>query len=232
MLDMGFQPQVDKLVRRLPRNRQRCSSRRRSTAPSAARPRVHEQPLALRRVATAARAGGHRALLRVGHLRHEAGDARPPPRGSRTGSRSSSSCKARRRPAREEARAPAGGRGRDARRHVPASPRALARAVRGGKVRTLVATDVAARGLDLDDITHVINYDPRPSTRATCTARAAPAARDSGNAITFVLPTSRPTHERRPPARARREVRGSRPALCRPARVLRAPPPELEVVDG
>ena len=25
---------------------------------------------------------------------------------------------------------------------------------------TLVATDVAARGLDLDDITHVINYDP------------------------------------------------------------------------
>ena len=29
-----------------------------------------------------------------------------------------------------------------------------------GKVSTLVATDVAARGLDLDDITHVINFDP------------------------------------------------------------------------
>ena len=29
-----------------------------------------------------------------------------------------------------------------------------------GKVRTLVATDVAARGLDVDDITHVINFDP------------------------------------------------------------------------
>ena len=29
-----------------------------------------------------------------------------------------------------------------------------------GTVKTLVATDVAARGLDLDDITHVINFDP------------------------------------------------------------------------
>jgi superfamily II DNA/RNA helicase len=29
-----------------------------------------------------------------------------------------------------------------------------------GKVTTLVATDVAARGLDLDTITHVINFDP------------------------------------------------------------------------
>src|SRR5205807_3429178 len=29
-----------------------------------------------------------------------------------------------------------------------------------GKIQTLVATDVAARGLDLDGITHVINFDP------------------------------------------------------------------------
>jgi ATP-dependent RNA helicase RhlE len=28
-----------------------------------------------------------------------------------------------------------------------------------GRVNTLVATDVAARGLDVDDITHVINFD-------------------------------------------------------------------------
>ena len=36
--------------------------------------------------------------------------------------------------------------------------RALAR-FESGRVDTLVATDVAARGLDIDDITHVINFD-------------------------------------------------------------------------
>jgi superfamily II DNA/RNA helicase len=37
--------------------------------------------------------------------------------------------------------------------------RALARFEKGS-VDVLVATDVAARGLDLEDITHVINFDP------------------------------------------------------------------------
>jgi ATP-dependent RNA helicase RhlE len=40
-----------------------------------------------------------------------------------------------------------------------ARERALGR-FRSGAVRTLVATDVAARGLDLDRITDVVNYDP------------------------------------------------------------------------
>ena len=37
--------------------------------------------------------------------------------------------------------------------------RALER-FRSGRVTTLVATDVAARGLDLSDVTHVVNFDP------------------------------------------------------------------------
>ena len=34
---------------------------------------------------------------------------------------------------------------------------------KNGQVQVLLATDVAARGLDIDDVTHVINYDPPQS---------------------------------------------------------------------
>ena len=57
-----------------------------------------------------------------------------------------------------------------------------------GKVDTLVATDVAARGIDVDDITHVINYDA-PGDRDAYVhrvGRTARAGRD-GAGITFVL---------------------------------------------
>jgi len=58
-----------------------------------------------------------------------------------------------------------------------------------GKVTTLVATDVAARGLDLDDVTHVINFDPPAEDKGYVhrTGRTGRAGRD-GTAITFVLP--------------------------------------------
>ena len=58
-----------------------------------------------------------------------------------------------------------------------------------GRVKTLVATDVAARGLDLDHITHVINFDPPEDEKAYVhrVGRTARAGR-SGTGITFVLP--------------------------------------------
>ncbi len=58
-----------------------------------------------------------------------------------------------------------------------------------GKVQVLVATDVAARGLDIDDIAHVINYDPPEEDKGYVhrTGRTGRAGRN-GIAITFVLP--------------------------------------------
>jgi len=58
-----------------------------------------------------------------------------------------------------------------------------------GKVQVLVATDVAARGLDIDDIAHVVNYDPPEEDKGYVhrTGRTGRAGR-TGTAITFVLP--------------------------------------------
>ena len=58
-----------------------------------------------------------------------------------------------------------------------------------GKISTLVATDVAARGLDLPNITHEINYDPPEDEKAYVhrVGRTGRAGR-AGTGITLVLP--------------------------------------------
>ena len=63
---------------------------------------------------------------------------------------------------------------------------ALAR-FQAGRVRTLVATDVAARGIEVDDITHVINFDP-PADREGYVHRVGRTGRAgrSGVGTTFV----------------------------------------------
>ena len=56
-----------------------------------------------------------------------------------------------------------------------ARQKALAR-FKSSKPPVLVATDIAARGLDIDAVSHVINFDlPHRGRRATSTASAAPA---------------------------------------------------------
>ena len=64
---------------------------------------------------------------------------------------------------------------------------------KSGKFGTLVATDVASRGLDIEDISHVINYEPPMSPddyvhRVGRTARA----EKTGVAITLVSPEEEP----------------------------------------
>jgi ATP-dependent RNA helicase RhlE len=68
----------------------------------------------------------------------------------------------------------------------PARQRALQR-FETGKVDVLVATDVAARGLDLERISHVVNYDPPEDDKAYVhrVGRTARAGR-SGTGVTLV----------------------------------------------
>ncbi len=60
---------------------------------------------------------------------------------------------------------------------------------RGGKTRILVATDVASRGIDVDSVSHVINYDV-PQAPADYVHRVGRTGRagNEGQAITLVTP--------------------------------------------
>ena len=64
--------------------------------------------------------------------------------------------------------------------------------LRDGKLDILVATDVAARGLDVERISHVVNYDipTDPESYVHRTGRTGRAGR-SGDAISFVTPRER-----------------------------------------
>lgn len=79
-----------------------------------------------------------------------------------------------------------GGMDQDDRLHVMAD-------FRSGKIRYLVATDVAARGIDIDNVTHVINYDV-PFEKESYTHRTGRTGRagKTGLALTMVS-----THDQR-----------------------------------
>jgi ATP-dependent RNA helicase RhlE len=191
MLDMGFQPQVDRIVRRLPRNRQTMFfsatldgpvgelARNYTNSPSRFEAALAEEQepgeiehqfvsvTADTKVETLVKQINSSSGLTLVFVRTKRG-----------------ADKLVQKLARHDVRAVAmhGDMSQGARE------RALSR-FESGKVTTLVATDVAARGLDLDDITHVINFDPPGEDKDYVhrTGRTGRAGR-SGKAITLVLP--------------------------------------------
>ncbi|HEY6835092.1 MAG TPA: DEAD/DEAH box helicase [Gaiellaceae bacterium] len=193
MLDMGFQPQVDKLVRRLPRNRQTMffsatldgavGDLARKYTNSASRIEgelsVSQQPSEIEHRFVSVTANSKVDTL-VEQIR-SSGSTLVFVRTKRGADRLVQKL------ARQGVTAAA--------MHGDMSQAARERALsrfEAGKIETLVATDVAARGLDLDDVTHVINYDPPEEDKGYVhrTGRTGRAGR-SGTAITFVLPEQR-----------------------------------------
>ena len=191
MLDMGFRPAVDRIVARTPRSRQTLffSATLEGDAGSIAKAytsdaRRHEYIPPVDRNAPETE---HRFLkvqheAKVAHLVHELNDAE---RGLtivfvRT-KRGCDRLVKRLRDHNVTALAMHGDKTQSQRE------KALARFERG-EVDTLVATDVAARGIDVRDVTHVINYD-MPEDRdgyVHRTGRTGRAGR-SGISVTFVL---------------------------------------------
>jgi ATP-dependent RNA helicase RhlE len=72
---------------------------------------------------------------------------------------------------------------------------ALAR-FQSGRVDTLVATDVAARGIDVERISHVINYDP-PAEHDTYVHRIGRTGRAGRRGVGITLVSQADTHEMR-----------------------------------
>ncbi|MFR1477626.1 MAG: helicase-related protein [Hydrogeniiclostridium mannosilyticum] len=66
-------------------------------------------------------------------------------------------------------------------------------AFKKGNVRVLVATDIAARGIDIEDLTHVFNFDIPEVPETMCTASAHRARRPGGNGNFSVKSTRPPT---------------------------------------
>ncbi|MDX6677540.1 MAG: ATP-dependent helicase RhlE [Solirubrobacteraceae bacterium] len=191
MLDMGFRPAVDRIVARVPRTRQTlfCSATLEGDAGSIAKAytsdaRRHEYlpPFDEDAAETEHRFVQVRHEAKVDALVHELRDEE---RGLtivfvRT-KRGADRLVKRLRDHNVTALAMHGDKTQSQRE------KALARFERG-EVDTLVATDVAARGIDVRDVTHVINYD-MPEDRdgyVHRTGRTGRAGR-SGISVTFVL---------------------------------------------
>ena len=192
MLDMGFKPQVDRIVKRLPRDRQTMFFSATLDGEVGELARAYTQsPVRIEAELPSEHAARRdRPPVRARHAGHQGRDADRAARGRSRASRSSSSARS---------AAPTGSPASSSSAGVKAlamhgdlnqgqRQRALER-FDSGRVTTLIATDVAARGLDLDDVTHVINFDP-PEDGKSYTHRVGRTGRAgrSGTGVTLVLP--------------------------------------------
>jgi superfamily II DNA/RNA helicase len=225
MLDMGFRPAVDRLVAQCPRDRQTLffSATLEGEAGRVAEAytrdaRRHEHAHA----AQEARAIEHRfvAVEREGRLRALVGELRADQRDlalvfvrtKRGADRLVKQLDA----AGVRALAMHGNKTQSQRE------KALAR-FESGAVDTLVATDVAARGLDVDGISHVINFDP-PEDREGYTHRVGRTGRAgrTGVGVTFVgAEQARDVERIAHDLRLRREYEGAGLVSARPPAQLR-----------
>jgi superfamily II DNA/RNA helicase len=191
MLDMGFKPQVDRIVKHLPRERQTmlfsatldgevgelAHAYTRNPSRFEAQPPERGQAAEVEHRFVSVSAEGKVDAL-IEELRGERGLVLVFVRTKRGADRLAAKL---------------------VRRDVPAialhgdmtqgaRERALAR-FHSGKVKTLVATDVAARGLDLADITHVVNFDPPEDDKGYVhrVGRTGRAGR-AGSGVTLVTP--------------------------------------------
>jgi superfamily II DNA/RNA helicase len=189
MLDMGFQPQVDRIVKELPRNRQTMFFS--ATLDG----RVGE--LARAYTNSPARIEGESSSLQPAEIDHQFVSVTDDNKVEtlvehiRTSDSTLVFVRTKRGADRLVRKLERHGV-KAAAMHGDMSQKARERALQqfeSGKVATLVATDVAARGLDLEDISHVVNFDPPDEDKGYVhrTGRTGRAGR-SGTAITFVLP--------------------------------------------
>jgi ATP-dependent RNA helicase RhlE len=190
MLDMGFKPAVDRIVARMPRDRQTLffSATLEGAAGKVAAAYTHNARKHVHAPKVEKRATEHRFI----HLRHDAKvDALVAELRDTEHGRTLVFVRTKRGADRlvkklgnQKVRAVAmhGNKSQSQRR------RALAD-FELGKIDTLVATDVASRGIDVDEITQVINFDA-PEDRDTYVHRTGRTGRAgaSGVAASFVLP--------------------------------------------
>lgn len=195
MLDMGFLPQVRQVVEQLPENRQTLLFS--ATMPDEIRAladRMLDQPLAVsvaRVSAPAERVEQHLYFVDKADKRQFLLDLLRDPsiRRALVFSRTKHGAN---RIAKVLDRANLRSAAIHGNKSQNARTRALA-AFRKGDVRVLVATDIAARGIDVDDVTHVINFD-LPNIPETYVHRIGRTARAgaSGIALSFCDVEERP----------------------------------------